>query len=86
MFEIEVTAPEEVEAGEETLFTCRAKDRTTPLKHVLWDFGRGLPSVGAETSVVFHRLPPGPLKVTVLAWDALGNVAVADVPPISVAK
>lgn len=79
MFEIEVTAPAEVAEGVKAAFSCRAKDGETSLAHVLWDFGQGLPATGSENSLLFQRLPPGPLRVTVLAWDKEGNAAVADV-------
>ncbi len=79
MFELEVTAPQEVAEGVIAAFSCRIKDDAAPPAHVLWDFGRGLPATGAETSVQFEQLPPETLEVTVLAWDDAGNVAVADV-------
>jgi hypothetical protein len=37
----------------------------------LWDFGEGVPSIGAESTVVF--LKPGLHRVTLVGWDAAGR-------------
>lgn len=59
--------PSEAKAGEELVFHCT----TANVQTALWDFGDGIPAVGAEVTHTYGS--PGEYPVTLIAWTAAGR-------------
>ncbi len=78
MFQVSITALPDTEHPGLNRFSCKADDDTHVLKHVLWDFGSGIPMTGLEVTRQTVPKPAPKLHVTVLAWDENGLAAIAD--------
>jgi hypothetical protein len=62
--------PATIKVGQTVPFSSTSNGNTSAIKHVLWDFGAGIPSDAADPSYVYEK--PGIYTVTLIVWNEQG--------------